>query len=676
MQSRQPFHKDIFHTMFTPTGLLKMVVCPGGNECTTINCIFSHEFNAVAKPDEIADSLDLPKISEPATSSSVPEPQAKRRKLSSGAPVETPSQHPQMKSLKTDIHTPTPSGKAAPIVRGPHTVGAKSLVSTTPSEGPEHRNSTIGLSKTTISQGTTPPSSTQTSGTPQGQSTAKPAAGDRKTTTPDQAQSRVIAGRPANVPAQELRPRAVKDKTISVAQQLQRKTYLKHIFAEMKRLNGVIVKSGNKDKANLVINEATMTQASIEAEYDIAQGQLSTVYSNHIRRRIAELKRMKLDDWANYVREMILTKDGNRDKHHSNASHATEIKTGLSVEQELEVLRTHLLVPIDMLKKMDYVLQPPTAEEIEGVPAARAEIRDRLLKCDRCKTTFRVDPDRLEGQENLTTNGPCCSHWGKLRMPAKVTNNAPREPAWTCCGRDALSTGCTETKSHVYKLHGPIEHSYTMPFINTPSNENPLAVEGAGRVSAIAFDCEMAYTVFGMEVVRLTAVAWPGNQPMIDVLVRPKGTMLDFNSRFSGVRAELFEKAYAWKTGMSTVPRQKSEDESAERPLPIVSSPEVARSILCSYMTPDTVLLGHGLENDLNALRLCHDKVVDTAALYPHPAGLPIRYGLKQLAFTHLNRDIQTGGASGHDSLEDAVASGDLVRIRVAKKARELKARG
>jgi len=32
----------------------------------------------------------------------------------------------------------------------------------------------------------------------------------------------------------------------------------------------------------------------------------------------------------------------------------------------------------------------------------------------------------------------------------------------------------------------------------------------------------------------------------------------------------------------------------------------------------------------------------------------------------HLDRDIQMGGADGHDSKEDARAAGDLVRLKVA----------
>jgi hypothetical protein len=46
------------------------------------------------------------------------------------------------------------------------------------------------------------------------------------------------------------------------------------------------------------------------------------------------------------------------------------------------------------------------------------------------------------------------------------------------------------------------------------------------------------------------------------------------------------------------------------------------------------------------------------------------------LASKHLRRQIQQGGDRGHDSLEDARATGDLVRVKVGEKWKLLKATG
>ena len=53
-----------------------------------------------------------------------------------------------------------------------------------------------------------------------------------------------------------------------------------------------------------------------------------------------------------------------------------------------------------------------------------------------------------------------------------------------------------------------------------------------------------------------------------------------------------------------------------------------------------------------------------------------MRFGLKMLSSRHLNRSIQTGGDRGHDSLEDAQATGELVRFKIGEKWKLLKATG
>jgi RNA exonuclease 1 len=49
-----------------------------------------------------------------------------------------------------------------------------------------------------------------------------------------------------------------------------------------------------------------------------------------------------------------------------------------------------------------------------------------------------------------------------------------------------------------------------------------------------------------------------------------------------------------------------------------------------------------------------HTRIVDSALLFPHGRGLPFRMSLRELAKRHLGLTIQTAGADGHSSLEDA----------------------
>lgn len=84
---------------------------------------------------------------------------------------------------------------------------------------------------------------------------------------------------------------------------------------------------------------------------------------------------------------------------------------------------------------------------------------------------------------------------------------------------------------------------------------------------------------------------------------------------------------------------------------------------LLEIITPRTILVGHSLNSDLTALKLTHPFIIDTAILYPHPRGPPLKSSLKWLAQKYLGREIQKNhGMSGHDSIEDARACLDLVK--------------
>lgn len=203
--------------------------------------------------------------------------------------------------------------------------------------------------------------------------------------------------------------------------------------------------------------------------------------------------------------------------------------------------------------------------------------------------------------------------------------------------------------------------STIMPFIETPPNDK------VAPDTAVCFDCEMGYTTLGLELLRITAVSWPTHKPILDILVRPLGHILDVNTRFSGVNTDQYFSAEAYDP-----------DKPATNPkdLRIVESPYKARELFLSHVAPKTPVVGHALENDLNSIRLIHPTIVDTVFLYPHPRGLPIRNGLRNLAERYLNLKIQQAGAAGHDSFEDARATGELVRHKIAERWRKLKGEG
>lgn len=78
----------------------------------------------------------------------------------------------------------------------------------------------------------------------------------------------------------------------------------------------------------------------------------------------------------------------------------------------------------------------------------------------------------------------------------------------------------------------------------------------------------------------------------------------------------------------------------------------------------ETILVGHSLENDLLALKISHDLVIDTAVLYKHPRGASYKTALRVLTRRFLSREIQES-RNGHDSIEDARAAMELALLKI-----------
>ena len=399
-----------------------------------------------------------------------------------------------------------------------------------------------------------------------------------------------------------------------------------------------------------------------------------TSYGNVTKLRIAAYRKMKLPEWTEYVKSTFKTDD-------PKAVKEKPIDTGLTPEEETLML-PHLVADQSKLSTFGFIPVPPT-EAAAAEAAAAVEAAKNFEKCERCNATFQVFPDRDE-EGKLTSRGPCKHHPNRIMRPHREKGDASsgivKEAFYPCCNGTQGSIGCAENDDHVFKASSPARMHAILPFIATPENSSP-AEDGRGReVKAVTFDCEMGYTVFGLELIRLTAVTWPAGEELLDILVRPLGTVIDLNSRFSGVFPEQFANAipYDKYTAPAPTPTQKKDNSPATSPtlLPIVESPQHARALLCTFLTPSTPLVGHAIDNDLNAVRLCHPTIVDTIVLYPHPRGLPFRFGLKMLTNKWLDRQIQMGGAMGHDSKEDAVATGDLVRKHVGVRWKLLSAQG
>ncbi|XP_071442791.1 uncharacterized protein [Hetaerina americana] len=271
-------------------------------------------------------------------------------------------------------------------------------------------------------------------------------------------------------------------------------------------------------------------------------------------------------------------------------------------------------------------------------------------RCVRCGRGFFVTNDG-----EYLTQERCVYHWGKIQRTVvnrsvPSTNNKGLGPGavtrteFGCCGGRKGSRGCSVGRLHVWCGTGDGVNGPFGGYVKTqPQGKRVLS---ASSVSALvyALDCEMCFTGRGLELSKVTLVGIDG-RPVYDALVRPGRPVVDHNTRFSGVTAGDLSRATK-------------------------SLADVQKDLL-SLIHADTLLVGHGLENDLRALRLIHGCVVDTAVVFPHYYGLPYRRSLRSLTALYLGREIQ-GSSSGHDSCEDARAAMEVMLWKVRRDFRSV----
>lgn len=629
--------------MFNTTGLFRNIPCPEGEKCLILNCIFSHALRP--KPSETSSPEHLYHPTAAQNADEEQGPATKRLKLDN--PPATTA-HPRPPTLKQNaVRVSDNASYKGPTVQPRPNITIQNKAQPQP---PHTLHKTV----------TPPPLQT----------------GIRVKPAPA---ARPAVARPAI--KETLNPRRLPAEPVPYA---KRTLFLKYLHQEMTRLNAEVKKTRLPNKEALDLSEPDLIKAALDEEEQIARGN-ANVYPNLLKNRVAAYKKMKPDDWAKHVLATIVTL---ADPDGPSTAPPPPLDTGLPLHQE-HLLLEHMIADQAPLAWHGYVPTPPTEDDINEAKLSVAASLNYEV-CDRCKSRFRVYPDRRAEDGALTTNGPCLYHWSKPLYPKREKTDAikgQKETVYGCCHEPLGTKGCTEVATHVFKASEAKRLAAVLPFINTPENPNPARAPNGKIATAVTFDCEMGYTVCGLELMRLTAVTWPENHLLIDVLVRPQGAILDFNTRFSGISQEKFNVAVPYKAAKHpdrTLPPPPPPGTNAKSTagndnssvLSVVDSPAAARDLLCSYITPSTFLIGHALENDLNTVRLCHPRIIDTVLLFPHPRGLPIRNGLKALTKQKLNRDIQMGGASGHDSMEDARATGDLVRYAVKKRWEAMKREG
>ncbi|KUI62669.1 RNA exonuclease 3 [Cytospora mali] len=645
---------------------LKHLPCPkeaGGGRCTTVACLFGHREEALNSSLDGAD--DGPQANDrPPKRQRIDnrKPDGQDRQGDSPRDAGGLPQHSLQSSIPwNDI----PQGDVAHVdslrVDYPTVDVSSAAGRKRPREGQQPSGATVNRTPPTVDS--TKPTPTRPLGTtkcissPVGHATLVPASTGAKD---DKSKPPSIKPRKPEA----LNPRHLQKAPAAHGIRLQ---LLKLLHAQFERLNEETSKKSSKDpnikKLGLVLSGQELIWMALDREQHLAVHK-SAIYSNLLKQDVVRYRKLSVDDWIKERTKATATVQP--EKKPADGA-AVVINTGLTPDQEVQVLKQRLVTPIDGLAAYGYVPSPPSDDQIIAAKAA-VEMSKNWEKCDRCTARFQVFPGRNLETGELASGGKCTHHPGRQYLPDRQKGDTSYVPKrYRCCGQDAgESPGCVKGNHHVWKTSDPKRLATLWNYAAAPANDNPSVAK------AVCFDCEMGYTVYGMELIRLTATSWPDGAGLIDVLVQPFGEILDLNSQYSGVWPEDLARGVSWTKGWKAPEQKPGERKILQK----VSSPEVARDLFFSLISPDTILIGHGLENDLNAMRMVHPKLVDTILLYPHKRGLPIRNSLRILMEVHLNRRIQIETGEGHDSAEDARAAGDLARLKVQKEWSSMKSDG
>ncbi|KAJ5922072.1 hypothetical protein N7516_009775 [Penicillium verrucosum] len=236
-------------------------------------------------------------------------------------------------------------------------------------------------------------------------------------------------------------------------------------------------------------------------------------------------------------------------------------------------------------------------------------------------------------------------------MPHRWTNLEPLEQ--TLILRYLLATCHTPKRLHSQGYNAP-------KTIKTESCENngqphqqhldPLPTDAnTTHRKAIVLDCKMIETTTcTSELAFITAIDFLTGEVLINSYVTPTAPVTN------------------WLTPVSGITQEKMDAAIAEGNV-LVSNAD-ARGALRKFLNRDTVLIGHTLQHALRTLSLIHGRIVDTSvvtgeAVFSNAASkttLPRIWGLETLARELVGIQIR-GGDEGHSSLEDALATREIL---------------
>lgn len=337
----------------------------------------------------------------------------------------------------------------------------------------------------------------------------------------------------------------------------------------------------------------------------------------------------------------------------SDTNHLTETED----EEELYRRLEKLCISKDRLEASEYVTEVPESIDSINVPD--------FVECEHCHDKFSIH-DQFSKKFEIDDSGclagapVCFFHPGKIQIVTdsnllggrRVRNHSYKTSFYGCCHESVNeSSGCSSNSAHVFKFKDKRFLNYMKHFktitqlrkeLNIRDNE-PTQQFRKSKIKAIGIDCEMCFTDRGFELMKVSAVDFRTLKPILNNLVVPEGhKVVDLNTHVSGVD----------HVPKGSDPKTLTFDQAMVR--------------LAQLTDENTIIIGHGLENDLNVLRLIYPRIVDTAILFSDNQIDPMRKDpLKKLAWKYLSKNVQM---HEHDPLEDAILPVQITKKIISSK--------
>lgn len=283
---------------------------------------------------------------------------------------------------------------------------------------------------------------------------------------------------------------------------------------------------------------------------------------------------------------------------------------------------------IDKLLELGFVVAPPAPDPQQGNASSNEE--DLKEDEENRSTLMEMDGDKKTVEKNNGSNTSSHSQLSNSTCSEKSSKSAAYHRDCTSGWRWFPDPPCLpSTAKDDQDKENKVEESFST---------SDGALSEKSFPSVVALDCEMVLVEGNISALaRATLLNACNGDVLVDMLVKPSQPIVNYVTRYSGITEAMLKN--------------------------VTNTLADCQESLFQYIHSNSFLVGHSLENDLKACQLLPNcNILDSAYLFPHPAGPPMKNALRFLVQRYFGFRIQEGA---HDSTEDAWSSAQLVLLKL-----------